>query len=291
MRTIGWLRHDAMGAATLGALVIAPLLRPSPATAAGAIALLCAWLGADAAGFHVLYAPLAWPAAVWVSTGRPVATLLVLVSWFGVRFVPGVGAEPQMVLWGAGVWALAAARLASDAARVPASALERHGDHGVVALAGVCVGLQIASAFPGSGPVAPPLPEGRTAPEGPGFIRPNDRVPGRARALGAGMDRAASTLARPGTIRGLQLHLRGAPLLWRDVADRYPARATFLLDRARAAPAGDLRDHSGRDIAAWLRDEDAAVTQLSIEGVDVVDLRASLDAALASGLTEGEGGG
>jgi len=60
MRLLGFVRHTPLQWITLAAVAIVPAARPSARTALAGMALLCAWLGADAAGFHVLYAPLAY---------------------------------------------------------------------------------------------------------------------------------------------------------------------------------------------------------------------------------------
>ncbi len=289
MRLLGYARHDGLQWITLGAIALVPLLRPSARTACGGVALLCAWLGADAAGFHVLYAPLAYPALAWAGVGRPGRfALLAGALWALAQMPADLGAEPRMVLWGLLAWGMAAERLLRDAAEVAPGPLEADPSYnaGALSLAGVACGVSLALSVPGAGPAGPPLPEGRTAPEGPGFITPSDRVPGSVAALGDGPDRAASTLARPGTIRALQLWMRRAPLAWEALAERYPARSGLLRERARAAPAGELRDHSGRAIGAWLRDERAAAEALAAEGLDVSTVRAGLDPALESGLAD-----
>jgi hypothetical protein len=288
MRLLGFVRHTPLQWITLAAVAIVPAARPSPRTALAGMALLCAWLGADAAGFHVLYAPLAYPVFLLL-LGRPVAFVALAAAFYALSVTPAaLGPEPRMVLFGLVAWAAAAATLLRDATAVPAGTVEADGEarQAGLALAGVATGILLVGAVPGDGPVAAPLPEGQTTPDGAGFIRPSDRVPGAVRALGAGMDRPASTLARPGTIRALQLYLRGAPVAWGRLAERYPARADLCAARAAAAPGGDLRDHSGRAIAAWLSDEQATVTRLQAEGLDLGDIPTRLAAALASGLAD-----
>ncbi|MDP2306211.1 MAG: glycosyltransferase 87 family protein [Pseudomonadota bacterium] len=288
MRLLGFIRHTPLQWITLAAVAIVPAARPSARTALAGMALLCAWLGADAAGFHVLYAPLAYPVFLLL-VGRPVAFVGLAATFYVLSAAPAsLGAEPRMVLFGLVAWVAAATALLRDAAAVPAGALEADGEarQAALAMAGVATGFMLAGAVPGEGPVAAPLPEGQTTPEGAGFIRPSDRVPGEVRALGGGLDRPASTLARPGTVRALQLYLRGASVAWGQLAERYPARAALCAARAGAAPAGDLRDHSGRVIAAWLVEERATVTRLQAEGLDLGDLPTALTAALASGLAD-----
>jgi hypothetical protein len=288
MRILGFLRHSGLQGVTLGAALLVPALRPSRATSAGAMALVCAWLGADAAGFHVLYTPLAYPAVLWVATGRPVRFAAIGALFFGLSHLPGIAAEPRMVLFGLCAWAFAAVSLLEAAAAVPRAAIERDRPFrdGALALLGVLTGVSLVASIPGNGPVAAPLPEGETAPEGAGFIHPSDRVPGRVTALGAGIDRPASTLAKAGTIRDLQIHLRRAAIQWRALAARYPERASLFEARAKAVPSGELRDLSGREVRQWLLDERALLDQLRSDGLDAGELGTSLDAALKSGLAD-----
>ncbi len=288
MRAFGWIRHEPLQWVTLGAALLVPAARPSTRTALAGMALLTAWLGADAAGFHVLYAPLAYPVLVLL-VGRPALFGALVAAFYALAQWPAsIGPEPRMVLFGFVAWGAAALTLARAAAVVRPGALEADPEarQAGLAAAGVATGVLLVGAMPGEGPMAAPLPEGQEIPEGPGFIHPNDRVPGEVRALGGGLDRPASTLAKPGTIRAVQLYMRGAPVSWRALAERYPARAALLEGRASAVPGGDLRDHSGRAIAAWLTEEASVVTRLQAEGLDLGDLPPQLTAALASGLTD-----
>lgn len=288
MRWLGFVRHDPLQWITLGAAIGIPALRPSMGTAAAGMALICAWLGADASGFHVLYVPLVFPAFLALSVGRGWMLAGLSAVFYGLPHLDGLAPEPQMVLFGLIVWVIAAAELLREAMKVPISTVERDGVLGpaIPTLAGLGVGWLLSHAWPAEGPVAPPLAEGQTTPEGPGFIRASDRVPGASKALGGGVDRPASTLARPGTIRAVQLHLRKAPVLWRELAAKYPARASLMEARADAAPAGELRELSGREVGAWLRDEQALVDTLRADGLELGDVPAGLAAAMASGLAD-----
>jgi hypothetical protein len=291
MRVFGYIRHDALQWITLGTAAVVPFARPSTRVATAAMALVCAWLGADAAGFHVLYTPLAYPVFV-LAVGRPLALGVLAAALYLLPLAPGLTPEPRMVLFGLVAWGVAAETLARAARAVPAGVVEADPElrQAALATAGVLTGVLLVGAMPGDGPLAPPLPEGRTTPEGAGFIHPNDRVPGTTSGagagLGSGLDRAASTLAKPGTVRAVQLYMRRAPVAWKALAEQYPARTSLLTGRADAAPAGDLRDHSGREIATWLRAEQATVEGLTAEGLDLGELPAALQAALASGLAD-----
>ncbi len=303
MRVVGFLRHGPLQGVTLALAVLVPLARPSPRTAAAAMALVCAWLGADAAGFHVLYVPLAWPVLAW-ACGRP----WVFVTGVGalwIASVPELGgvmtslpAELRMVLAGGVAWALALAGMYAAAGEAPAAGWAANLARvpgftgGAVACAGILCGLLGATAVPGEGPVAAPLSDAMRIPEGPGYIRPGARVPGggAGTALGGGLDRAASTLAKPGTIRALQLYLRRAPVLWEGLAAARPDLAESARARVRAVPSGELRDLSGREVGIFLRGERAALTTMRARGVEVGAFDADFDAAWASGLgARGEG--
>ncbi len=286
MRWLGFFRHEPAQWMTLGAALLLPALHPSREVVAAAMALLCAWLGADASGFHVLYVPLAFPALIYLGVGSLFRVLLVALLFYGVPQLPGLAAEPRMVLVGLGLWLATMVQLLRLVGARPRSAVGRDPVLGpaLPTLAGLGVGWLLAHTWPEAGPVAPPLAEGQTTPEGPGFIRASDRVPGLDRALGAGLDRPASTLAKPGTIRAVQLYLRRAPLLWGELAERYPARTTLMRARASAAPGGELRALSGREVGAWLREEQATVEQLQKDGLELGVLPSALQEALSSGL-------
>lgn len=293
MRSIGYARHDALQWIALGSALVIPALRPSRRTAIAGIGVLTAWLGADAAGFHVLYAPLAFPVFVLLVGSVSRVAVLGATFWLlGVVELPGLDAEPRMVLWGCVATALAGEALIRAAGAVVRSPLEL--DVGLkrasVAMFGLLTGALLVGAQPGDGPVAAPLPEGVTTPEGAGFIHPGDRVPGlpggEARGLGGGSDRAASTLVKPGTVRDVQLYMVRAPLLWTELATHYPARADLMRARAREAPKGVLRDITGKEAAGWLSGDRAMIVQLEKEGLQLGELPALLEAAWASGLGE-----
>ncbi len=296
VRWIGFVRHEPMQWITLGLAGAVPWLRPSRGTAAAGMALICAWLGADAAGFHILYAPLFYPALVllipdspWRAAGLTAVFYALAAGGTEGAWLGGVGPEPRMVLAGVAVWGAALWRLLSEAARVPAGPWEQEIPlmAGGRALAGVATGALLAGAWPdGDAPVAAPLPEGQEIPDGPGFIHPDERVPGMQAALGDGLDRSAPTLLKKGTVRAVQVYLRRAPLAWEELAARYPARAEWLRARARAAPVGELRDHSGRTIRDWLIAEREAMDRLSAEGLSAGEFRQLLEEALACGLTD-----
>ncbi len=292
MRWLGFVRHTPLQWITLGIAGVVPALRPSAQTSVGGMALICAWLGADAAGFHVLYIPLAWPALLWVAVGRPVQTGILTGIFFALALLEpeGLGPEARMVLFGLILWLWSLGRLLWDAGQVAPGAFEqdRALKQGSTALGGLIVGLLLARAAPGEGPVAPPLPEGQTTPVGAGFISPADRVPGgkEKKILGGGVDRSADTLAKPGTIRFMHLYLRHAPDLWEQLAVRYPAREALFRARAKAAPRGQLHELSGREVRSWLQEDQRTMEQLVAEGLDPGELGVALTNALSSGLAD-----
>jgi hypothetical protein len=242
----------------------------------------------------VLYLPLAFPAVIWVGARTPAAGLAGALAAWALAWGPeDLPLEARSVLTGMIWWGLAAGQLYADAAAAPRGrgALARAFAEprfagGFTALAGVLAGGVLVGTQPGDGPRAAPLPEG-AAPEGPGFIQTGDRVPGGdTRALGEGMDRAASTLARPGTIRALQEHMITAAAAWEALAERYPAREAELRSCARAVPRGVLKEVSGTEVRAWLRSEREALQRFAAEGLEVSALRAPHEDAWTSGLGE-----
>jgi hypothetical protein len=296
MLPLGHARHAGLQWITLLTAVVMPLVWPSSSVVRAAMALVCAWLGADAAGFHVLYIPLAWPVLALVA-GRPVVWGLgVAALWAAAPWdPPGTPAvlapEPRMVLAGYVLWALAGVQLVASIRATPAAAWVARlpggpsFSGGATALAGVLCGVSLAASQPGNGPWSPPLPRGVQAPRGAGYIHAGERAPGRGQGgLGAGLDRSASTLARPGTIRGLQMYLRRAPLRWAELAERYPALSEEMHARALRAPRKELRDLSGRQVGTWLLAERDSLARCVRDGLDVTELDAMFQEAWASGL-------
>ena len=119
MIVIGTFRHLPMGVVT--ALLSLLAFRGQRDVAASAVMLIAAWLGTDAAGFHVLYTPLYLPAlaytAVWaLDPAAPrhawvTAALAFVPSALAAWPLPGVVIEARLVLAGLVVWAATAARL------------------------------------------------------------------------------------------------------------------------------------------------------------------------------------
>jgi hypothetical protein len=288
VRWFGYFRHEPMQGLTLLSCGLIVGLRPCRQSIVAGMGLICAWLGADAAGFHVLYTPLLYPVFLLASSEGWLVWVACLGGYSLLPWLFLAAPEPQAVLFGVGVWGWCLYRLLSSAKAVASGALEQSRElaQAGAAISGLIVGALLGKTWPEAGPVAAPLPEGQTIPDGAGFIRPNDEVPGAIKALGGGLDRPASTLAKPGTIRDLQLYLRKAPLLWEQAAARYPARSSILKGRAQAAPSGELREISGRDIRTWLLEEKTVMAQAQSEGLELGELPLLLQKALASGLAE-----
>jgi hypothetical protein len=296
MVPFGHARHAGLQWITLLAAALVPAVWSGSAVTRAAMVLICAWLGADAAGFHVLYIPLAWPVLSLVS-GRPAAWALGMAAlWLAAsREAPGPLAllepEPRMVLAGYVLWGIAASELVAAARTAPVAAWTARlpvgpaFTRGCAAMAGVLCGVSLAASQPGNGPWAPPLPRGLEAPRGAGYIRAGDRAPGGGQqGLGAGVYRSASTLARPGTIRALQMYLRRAPLRWAELAERYPARGDEMLGRVSLTPRKELRDLSGRQVGTWLIAERDAIERYKQDGIDVAELEDMFLEAWASEL-------
>lgn len=130
MRTLGALRHTPLAQWTLVATAVlvgwgAHRGVPTQTLLAASVALACAWLGADAAGFHVLYAPLyipAWayiclwgldaraPRGAWLSLG-----LIPLPAWLYTVTPGGVPPEFALVLGGMVIWLACLVRLVAEA--------------------------------------------------------------------------------------------------------------------------------------------------------------------------------
>ncbi len=136
VRFAGDLRHTPMlwtalltGASALVAGRLADRARAG-AVLAGGVALGTAWLGADAAAFHVLYAPLYLPALAWIAAWpldrdaprwsvAVAAVALLPAALLAAPPVDGVGSEARLVIAGLGVWLAAAARLVAASGGLP----------------------------------------------------------------------------------------------------------------------------------------------------------------------------
>lgn len=172
VRVLGALRHTPLAAWTVALAGVVGWLGRSPAAAAGGIALAAAWLGADAAGFHVLYAPLYLPAlvyaALWPLDARAprFAWLLVPVAaspWLLAAWsAPGIPVEARLVLAGLIAWAAVAVRLVAEAPPLPRAARLALL---VVGLGGALAAARILLPPPPPPPGSPPpLPAGAPQP-------------------------------------------------------------------------------------------------------------------------------
>jgi hypothetical protein len=167
---LGELRHLPLAGATLvlagGAAILA---RRRAAVVAGGVALAAAWLGTDAAAFHILYAPLHLPALVyaavwalddaaprgaWLTTG--VAAIPSALYALPYPAVP----EARLVIAGYLVWVALAVRLVWGTGAPPRRALGLVG----LALAGGLIGFALSPTVhhlpPGARPAIPAPPPG-----------------------------------------------------------------------------------------------------------------------------------
>ena len=244
------------------------------AGAAGAIALCAAWLGADAAAFHVLYAPLYIPAFAWLLTWpldreAPRAAWLVLPlaalpAWLTLHPLGPLEDTARLVVAGLVIWGVALIRLALLSPPLPRLAW---------ALLGVAAGFGAAwgdvrnerplGPAPGSVETieAWGLPEG----VGHGGPRPGTGVLDPEQAAAIAMERprpaqdALSSILlervlTPRAAQRLTSHLNQAPLRWEGVAG-----AEELVSEMPPPPAAQL---TYGEIATWLARERASCAEL-----------------------------
>jgi Glycosyltransferase family 87 len=159
MLFLGALRHLPLGIWTILVVGVAAHLVPTSAEirTAGA-ALAAAWIGADAAAFHVLYAPLYIPAwvyaTVWVfdDDAPPWAALTLPLAIAPATLFQfeslGVAPEARLVVVGLLVWAGVLLRLAHHMPTLP---------RGAALALGLVAGFGLAKAETfGKGPAGPP---------------------------------------------------------------------------------------------------------------------------------------
>lgn len=190
MLFLGAARHLPLGVFTVLVVGVAAHLAPASgeARAAGA-ALAAAWIGADAAAFHVLYAPLYIPAWVYATVwafdedAPPWAalTLPLAVAPAALYQADGLGVaiEARMVIVGLLVWAGVLLRLAHHTPTLP---------RGAALALGLVAGFGMAKAETyGKGPAGPPPSATGELPAAtvPGVAEGGD-APGGARPLPAG---------------------------------------------------------------------------------------------------------
>ena len=278
---LGTIRHRGLFAASLGATSVLVLWRPGREVLVGCGALLLAWLGADAAAFHVLYAPLYAPAMIWLALwaldeGPSWRFLVSLGAVLGGLALPRIDfmvqdATVSCVVYGYLLWIGVLARSGWHALR----ARERGPLEGLIArhpvqLAGVGgVGLGLLLLVPRTD-VDAAIPEGATLQAdgsivftGPGFLDPDTLPPG-AHLLApgdAGGDLPTSLDLSPspgekrwpemspighlhkGSRKLLDQHLRAAPGRWEDLAAQLDGEHAELARRqGEAIPSEDLAE-------------------------------------------------
>ena len=112
---VGFVRHVALLRLSFAGALLAAWAWPSRQVLAGTMALLCVWLGADAAGFHVLYLPLALPGAFWLAGRAPVLGALSLAGFCAYPFVgEHIPEDARAVVFGVALWGLVAVQLVRE---------------------------------------------------------------------------------------------------------------------------------------------------------------------------------
>jgi hypothetical protein len=256
MRFLGDLRHTPLALGTLALMGICCWRVEGPDRApvlAGSIALSTAWLGADAAAFHVLYAPLFLPALVWVGTwfldpeaprwSRGLAAAA-LVPWLlsGIDSEQ-LGPEALQVVAGMVLWLAVAARLLHQAPLL-------HGKE--LGVLGAALGLGLMSAIQlATGPRGPAPHELGPEPLLPEGVGHGGPVPGEDEAQGPS-DRLIEEVLPMGQTQKLTSHLVQSPREWAKL-DTEEARS--LVAAAPSPPAGQLKYGELMQWLIWERQE------------------------------------
>lgn len=291
---LGTIRHRGLLAASIGAITALTLWRPSREVAVGSGALLLAWLGADAAAFHVLYAPLYAPAMVWLALwalddGPRWRWLVSGLAVLGGLVLPRVDfivqdATVSCVLYGYLLWIGVLARCGWHALgaveRGPIDAFVMRHPMPITALGGLVLAFLLL--VPRSD-VDAALPEGASLQAdgsivftGPGFLDEGTLPPG-AHLLGpgdVGGDLPTSLDLTPapgerrwpemtpighlrkGTRKALDAHLQNAPGRWRSLAEELPPELAALARRqADAVPTHELAEMQIEELVGVLASE------------------------------------
>ncbi len=177
MNALVALRHLPLGLLTV---VIAARVGWSrrPGALVGGVALVYAWLAADASAQHLLYLPLGLASLAWVAVwplaaGAPrwsvVGVLVALGAYatFGPDWFAGHPAQFRAVVVAEAVWLVTAARALHEAG--PLARRDVVGLGAVVAVA--CALTLLPPSRPAPGPNGPPL-SGAPPPGGPGDPQP-----------------------------------------------------------------------------------------------------------------------
>jgi hypothetical protein len=270
-----------------------PALRArSGAVLAGGVALAAAWLGADSAAFHVLYAPLYLPAVAWLAAW-PLDRDAPRVAWLGpivallpallYAWAPGpeIGPEARLVLAGLGLWVAVGARLVHLAGGLPR--------WGWLAM-GLAMGWGAARAqHLSTSPAGPPPhtlpagdPTGAGLPTGVGHggVQPGGGTSDGGPQSPAGPGSSAVHLEEvlnPAAASALTGHLVQSPRAWATIDDPL---AQQLSVTAPVPPAAML---SYGELVRWLAWEAVAVQELPEAGAQAKRLQRTLSQVEAAG--------
>jgi len=291
---LGTVRHRGLLAASLFASAGLVLWRPSKEVRLGGAFLLLAWLGTDAAAFHILYAPLYAPAMVWLvkwcledgPAWRFAVGALVLA---GALIAPRVDlvvqdATVSCVIYGYLLWVAVLARTTSDAlASVERGPLNTLVGRWPVPCAGLSGLTLVVALLVPRGDIAAAVPEGATLmPDGSivftgaGFLDEQTLPPG-AHLLSPGdvggdlptsLDMTPAEGERrwpemspighllPGTRKVLDQHLKTAPARWRELG------CSRCAAQAEAMPTQDLAEQQIEDLVGVLAAEGVLLAEL-----------------------------
>lgn len=298
---LGTLRHRGLLAASLGASAGLCLWRPSREVQVGCGALLLAWLGADAAAFHVLYAPLYAPAMVWLALwalddGPRWRWGISAVAVVGGLVLPRVefmveDATVSCVIFGYLLWAGVLARSCWHALGAretgPLEGLVRR--HPVLLAGAAGLALSLLLLLPRAD-IDAALPEGATLQAdgsivftGPGFLDATTAPPGshllapgdRGGDLPTSLDLSPTGgqerwpemspigHLRKGTRKELDQHLQSAPARWEALAEELPAEdAAAARAQGAAIPIEDLAELQIEELVGVLAAEGILLSEL-----------------------------
>lgn len=263
LATAAWTRHRGSPEQTA-------------AVTAGGVALLTAWLGADAAGFHVLYAPLYIPALVYLATwpldedaplwSWPVGLLAGAAPWLALDSdLAQVSETFALTVAGLGLWGGVLLRLAWRSVPLPWPVWPVLG---LVVGWGAAWGDVVDERPRGPSPDALGgqvesygLPEGvghgGPAP-GRGFLDPNTDRPAADTLAGTRLERVLA----PEAAHRLTGHLNQGPRRWEAVDDPL---AAVLASEAPLAPAAHA---AYGEVVIWMALQHYAARTLEGPGVE-----------------------
>jgi hypothetical protein len=294
------LRHGPLLLLTLAVGLPAVVLAPRRAVILPVLAMVSAWLGCTAGAFHVLYAPLLYPALLfvvawpmeadaergWSHAGAGLALAAAAAAF--LLAPPTVVLEARVTLLGMLLWGLAALRLWRAWRALP----RPEGAFALRALAWYPVGVALvlggalAWTLPGGRPKAPSVPPALQEEIGAGFILPGDPAPGQAaraepgdhRRTGVWPQVAVGATLEPGSHGAVTRHLELGVATWQALADQPQAGpwAHWVLE---ASPPEPVHEALASELLRYLVREGWALDAL-VDEPALDRLRASHGALL-----------